>query len=67
MDGRILSEGGRVLYTPVTKESGFYLLGHDRWKPIDVAGAALVLGTFAAVVLHGCIRTFMGRSRRRRR
>lgn len=64
MMGEIKIEGGRLLYTPVTMEDGFYILGHDRWDTIDTVGAMVVLGAFAAVIVHGGIRLAISRSRR---
>lgn len=66
MEGAISIDNGRLLYAPVTREGGFYLLGHDRWRLIDAAGTILVLVTFMAVAVHGGIRVFLHGSRRPR-
>lgn len=58
-----IGEGG-VYYWPVTMEEGFYVLGHDRWSPIDLAGIIIVSAAFAGALVHGGIRVFLSRSRR---
>jgi hypothetical protein len=66
MTGDVQIEDGALWYAPATREDGFYILGRDRWKAIDLAGAIAVLATFAAVAVHGGIRVHVSRSRRRR-
>jgi hypothetical protein len=66
MEGEISIDDGRLVYTPVTMKGGFYLLGHDRWRAIDAAGAAIVLAVLVAAAVHGGIRFILWRSRRSR-
>jgi hypothetical protein len=64
LPGDIASENGGVVYKPASIESGFYILGYDRWREIDSLGLLIILAVLAGVVLHGGIR-WMASLRRR--
>ncbi len=67
MGGEIEISEGAAIYIPATIAEGFYVLGHDRWVAIDTAGAIVVVATLAGVLVHGGLRIFMRRKRRKRR
>jgi hypothetical protein len=64
MNGRYSIGEEGLTYTPVTRESGFYILGHDRWKFIDRTGAAVYTIALLAVIVHGSLRFLAWRRRR---
>ena len=52
------AESGELYYQPVTKESGLYILGHDKVGWIDLAGSLIFTGTLFGIALHGGLRVF---------
>ncbi len=66
VSGEVQTAEGGMYYWPVTMEDGFYILGHDRWSPIDLAGIIIVSAAFAGALVHGGVRVLLSRSRRSR-
>lgn len=48
--------GDRPAYRPSTQTAGFYILGHDGYRWIDVLGILLLLGVVLGVGIHGGMR-----------
>ena len=46
----------RPVFRPSTQEAGFYVLGHDGRRWIDVLGIAMLLGVLLGVTIHGGLR-----------
>jgi hypothetical protein len=57
------ADGGVVL-VPGTREHGFYVLGHDRWHPGDVAGILMIIAVVIGALVHGGLRYRHARTRR---
>jgi len=63
LPGVIETGGGKVVYKPASIESGFYILGYNRWRGIDSLGILIILAVLAGVVLHGGFRLIFSRRR----
>lgn len=46
----------RPVFRPSTQQAGFYVLGHDGRRWIDVLGMAMLLGVLLGVTIHGGLR-----------
>jgi hypothetical protein len=66
MNGLLSMNESGLTYTPVTRQSGFYILGHDRWIFIDRTGAVVYAIALLAVLIHGSLRFIAWRRRRSR-
>jgi thiosulfate reductase cytochrome b subunit len=56
-----LEEDGSVSYRPLTREAGFYVLGHDSAPWAHLIGISVLLLTLAGVTAHGALRWWAGR------
>ncbi len=66
MNGALSIGEAGLSYTPVTRKSGYYILGHDRWMFIDKTGAVVYAIALLAVMAHGTLRFVAWRRRRSR-
>jgi hypothetical protein len=66
MNGRLAIDEAGLSYTPVTRESGYYILGHDRWMSIDKTGAVVYCLALLGALIHGSLRFVAWRRRRSR-
>ena len=65
MNGELYVDAdGQLVYSPVTKEDGFYVLGHDRSRVIDGVGLSVILMVLMGTLVHGGVRYRSFRARR---
>lgn len=64
MSGELSLEGGSLVYRPATMADGFYILGRDRRRGIDLAGMVIVAGVLCGVIAHAGLRLYLSRTRR---
>lgn len=56
MNGAILTQDDSLVFKPSARAAGFYILGHDRVKWVQIAGAALFILVLLGISAHGLLR-----------
>ena len=51
---------GKTLFYPSTREADLYVLGHDSWPWVNLAGVLAVLGALLGTGVHGAMRIRQG-------
>jgi hypothetical protein len=51
---------GQVIYRPQTRAAGLYVLGHDRWRWVNVLGGLAFCSVLAAAMVHAGLRVRQG-------
>lgn len=59
----LIDANGQVSFQPSTRAAGLYVLGHDRWRWLNILGGLSLLGALVGVAVHTGLR--IGANRRR--